>query len=84
MTDTPETKAPKPADKPKRATDIACPACGSVIGQLCRRRPRALNYLVSQETPCYARTRLFMRAHGLGRKYRKGGPRFRQHIPPSD
>lgn len=71
MTETPKTKA-----KPKTSIDIDCPACGSVAGTLCRRRPAGLHYKAAQQKPCYARSKAFLRAHGLGRSYRKGAPRF--------
>lgn len=68
MTDDTETR-PAAKEKPVRVTDIPCPACGAMAGMLCSRAPRGLSRKVMQQTACYARSRNFLQAHGLGRRY---------------
>lgn len=72
-------------EKPKSALDLDCKACGMPKGVQCRRRPKGLHFKASMETPCFVRSREYMRAHGLGRRYRKGAPNFRtEKAPPSE
>ncbi len=54
-----------PAQKPKFACDVECPACGALVGVQCSRRPAGMSYKVRSSSYCYARTAKLRRALGL-------------------